>query len=366
MVKRWAIGNGSPFCSLQCTATFMVRDASVSDHGPFVQTLWPVDAVPRRLVRRDYPFHQSGDKIHMHRSGWKLTELRQIAMLDWFHVLIEWSLGGLLALTVAMYTLLVLLFGLLYMAIDRRGEDCGLAPPGQDLSWQTAIAFSVETFSTIGYGVPFDSTAFFDNCMVLTVAVYSQALTFILLNATLLGIIFARVGRASTRAAQVLFSDKATIRCVRGRFYFSFQVGEASFLQYHPIVEAHVRAYAVLHERVCSTSRALIHRNTQWTNELMNPLILGAARAASHDTRFRRRRHFSEDPLLALPRAILPPVLREYSRPSAGPRLSEARGRPLPDSFSPNLPKSPQISPNLPMSPPLGARPPSSRLASCG
>ena len=59
---------------------------AVSDHGPFVQTLWPVDAVPRRLVRRDYPFHQSGDKIHMHRSGWKLTELRQIAMLDWFHV----------------------------------------------------------------------------------------------------------------------------------------------------------------------------------------------------------------------------------------------------------------------------------------
>ena len=52
------------------------------------------------------------------------------------------------------------------------------------------------------------------------------------------------------RASQIIFSDKAVIRCVRNHFYFMFQVGEASFFSYHPIVEAHVRVYAVLHEEL--------------------------------------------------------------------------------------------------------------------
>ena len=82
--------------------------------------------------------------------------------------------------------------------------------------------------TTIGYGIPYNQAAFFENCYSLTFTVYGQAMVFILLNAALLGIIFARVGRASTRAAQIIFSDKATIRCVRGRFLFSFQVGEPS------------------------------------------------------------------------------------------------------------------------------------------
>ena len=67
-------------------------------------------------------------------------------------------------------------------------------------------------------------------CISLTLAVYGQSLTFIMLNAALLGIIFARVGRANARAAQIIFSDKAVIRCVRGKFYLNLQVTEAALL----------------------------------------------------------------------------------------------------------------------------------------
>ena len=177
-----------------------------------------------RLVRRDFPFNQSSGKIFMARSGWGIKALREIATKDWFHVLIEAHLLILCLTTVILYTLIILVFTACYILVDGRGANCGLAPEGEQVSFQTAFAFSIETMTTIGYGIPHDSNAFFANCYELTLTVYAQAMVFILLNAALLGIIFARVGRASTRAAQIIFSDKATIRCVRGRFLFSFQV----------------------------------------------------------------------------------------------------------------------------------------------
>lgn len=107
-----------------------------------------------------------------------------------------------------------------------------------------------------------DTGAFFSGCLSLTFAVYTQALIFVVLNAAFVGIIFAHVGRAMTRANQIIFSDKATIRCVNGRFTFNFQVGEASYFHYHPIVEAHVRAYAVLHERTSANKQSSAARDS--------------------------------------------------------------------------------------------------------
>ena len=78
-----------------------------------------------------------------------------------------------------------------------------------------------------------------------TPVVYFEAVIFIILNASIVGVLFARVAAANRRASQIIFSDKAVIRCVRNRFYFMLQVGEASFFTYHPVVEAHVRLYAV-------------------------------------------------------------------------------------------------------------------------
>ena len=40
-------------------------------------------------------------------------------------------------------------------------------------------------------------------------------LTFIILNASIVGVLFARVASANRRASQIIFSDKAVIRCVR-------------------------------------------------------------------------------------------------------------------------------------------------------
>ncbi len=48
----------------------------------------------------------------------------------------------------------------------------------------------------------------------------------------------------STRASTIVFSDKAVIREIKGKFYFSFQVVE---MRRHQLVEAHVRCYAINH-----------------------------------------------------------------------------------------------------------------------
>lgn len=208
-----------------------------------------------RLVRRDAPFHQSSGKIFMDRTAMRNKELNLIGLGDWFHVLLEGRSTYLVLLLITVYTVIIIIFAGIYMGIDGERSACGLAEPGTTLSFHTAFAFSVETMTTIGYGIPHDTEAFFSGCISLTLAVYGQSLTFIILNAALLGIIFARVGRANARAAQIIFSDKAVIRCVRGKFYLNLQVAEASFLDYHPIVEAHVRVYAVLHERMSTTAR---------------------------------------------------------------------------------------------------------------
>ena len=110
-----------------------------------------------RLVRRDAPFRQSSGKIFMMRSGLRLRQLRLIALSDWFHVLLESRMTVIVALTTALYTSIIIIFAAMYMAIDGKQSSCGLAAPGTDLDLHTAFAFSVETMTTIGYGLPHGS-----------------------------------------------------------------------------------------------------------------------------------------------------------------------------------------------------------------
>ena len=81
-------------------------------------------------------------------------------------------------------------------------------------------------------------------------AIYFQMLISMFLNAFLLSFVFARLSRCESRAAQVLFSNKATLNreiLPNGitRYNLSTQVFDAD--SKYPIVEAHVRLYAVRH-----------------------------------------------------------------------------------------------------------------------
>ena len=211
-----------------------------------------LDGERLRLLRRDAPMKQSTGRIYMHRSG----ASRRLAFYDFFHVILGAPLWILLGFILSCYTFVILVFACLYLIAEDGKAECGIAPLGERPVFYNTFAFSMETLTTIGYGVPFDGYLLQDSrCSGVLILVYFEAMIFIILNAMMVGVLFARVASAKNRASQIIFSDKAVIRCVRNRFYFMLQVGEASFFKYHPVVEAHVRVYGVLHEEQRMTTR---------------------------------------------------------------------------------------------------------------
>lgn len=122
--------------------------------------------------------------------------------------------------------------------------ECGLGTAGNPIQFGPAFAFSLETCTTVGYGLPNGTNSFFEpECTHLQIAIYFQMVFSMLFNAFLFAFLFARLARCEQRGAQVLFSDKAIIEKRNGKWLMHVRVYDyASSL---PIVEAHVRMYCV-------------------------------------------------------------------------------------------------------------------------
>ncbi|KAL7530704.1 hypothetical protein ACHAXR_003634, partial [Thalassiosira sp. AJA248-18] len=210
-----------------------------------------------RLVARDLPYHQSSNSLRVRHQMSKKKNGAGLRFFhwyieDWFHVLLRLRTVVSSLLFVTIWTGVLLIFAGLYVAIDNQNpdEDCGLGSLGNPIQFNGAFAFSLETATTVGYGLPNGVNGFFENCPSLQVAIYFQMLLSMFFNAFLLSFIFARVSRSEARAAQVLFSNKAIIHreiVPNGivRYMFSTRVYDADSM--YPIVEAHVRFYAVKH-----------------------------------------------------------------------------------------------------------------------
>ena len=84
-------------------------------------------------------------------------------------------------------------------------------------------------------------------CVTLPVVVHSQVLTTTFLNAVLVGALFLRLSRGTSKSVQIVFSRKAALRCVGADVVLSFRVCEISFFTYHPMIAPTVHAYAVFH-----------------------------------------------------------------------------------------------------------------------
>lgn len=221
-----------------------------------------------RLVRRDAPFFQSSGRIYMHRNHHLLDRL---ALADPFHVGLSMPIWLLVMLCLVVYTLVMLVFSGLYILLDNPSVHCGIAPEGVWPSFYQAFAFSMETMTTIGYGIPHGGSFFDEGCVGVLIAVYFEAMIFIMLNAALVGVLFSRISVANKRSSQIIFSDKAAIRCVRNRFYFMFQVRRRAAPP-GLAQRTHTRAAACnrLAPRLHTRSRAPLAR-TRFENRLRAP-----------------------------------------------------------------------------------------------
>jgi hypothetical protein len=215
-----------------------------------------VRAPLRRLVARDMPFHQSSNSLRIRHQisprGRGPMNVRFWYFPDWFHVFLRLRTEVSVLLFVALWTALVVIFAGLYYGVDLQYLDisCGLGPAGDPISFNGAFAFSLETATTVGYGIPNGGNFFFENCPSLQVAIYFQMLTTMFLNAFIISFVYSRMSRSETRATQFLFSQKATLNrevTPSGivRYALSVRLFDADSM--YPLMEAHVRFYAVKH-----------------------------------------------------------------------------------------------------------------------
>ena len=200
-----------------------------------------VNRIPR-LVKRNMPQWQSNQRIAIVNKTAQTCSVRYGH--DFFHSILRWPTCASIYILISIWTCMVVIFAWTYMRIDEidPSKDCGLGDDGNTtIGILPALAFSLETCTTVGYGLPSGNNAFFENCPRLQVAIYFQMVFSMLFNAFLFAFFFARLSRSETRGNQVLFSKKAIIEYRDGKWLFHCRVYDLDSSQ--PVVEAHVRLY---------------------------------------------------------------------------------------------------------------------------
>lgn len=136
------------------------------------------------------------------------------------------------------YVVVLIIFGALYTSVPT--ETCKTAI----FSFFDGFSFSVSVMFTIGFGTN-GGDVFFNGCAWMQTIITIESLVGVLLDALAIGVIFARISRAQSRANTIVLSANACARRIRGQFYLMFQVCE---MRKHQLVEAHVRMYAIRHD----------------------------------------------------------------------------------------------------------------------
>ena len=200
-----------------------------------------------RLIHRNLPFKQSKQEIAVvNRSMYKGLKLQRILSQDWYHVILRYNTVLSLLFLLCIWTSVIITFALIYMKIDAISPmtECGLGTVGNPIRFGPAFAFSLETCTTVGYGLPNGTNSFFEpECGRLQLAIYFQMVFSMLFNAFLFAFLFARLARCEQRGSQVLFSDKAIIEKRNGKWLLHVRIYDYASSQ--PVVEAHVRMYCV-------------------------------------------------------------------------------------------------------------------------
>jgi hypothetical protein len=228
--------------------------ASASPPRPphYYQPARRVNPSKSRFISRDLPFHQSTNKIRVSLASSKFrSSIMNLMQRDWFHLSLRLRTIHSFFFLLVIWTSIVIAFAMFYMAVDRvtGEEDCGLSGV-QDvyISFSSAFSFSLETATTVGYGLPGSSNGFFNNCWPLQMTIYFQMVTSLVFNAFLFAFVFARLARAERRGFQVVWSNKAVVRKTDKGYQLDVRVFDVD--AEYPLVEAHVRLYTIRHKGV--------------------------------------------------------------------------------------------------------------------
>ena len=232
-----------------------------------------------RLVLRNRPFHQSSNKLHIqhNKRGFQILKLLKH---NWFHYFLRWPTKYSLLMLMTLWTGAIIFFAFIYMIYDRLdfNSECSLGlSEDEPMTFGAAFAFSLETCTTVGYGLPHGINSYFEKaCGSLQVIIYFQMAWSMLFNAFLITFVYNRLGRSEARGAQVIYSQKALVSIVNDQVRFQIRLFDADAK--HPVVEAHVRLYVVMTERPVPRPLRLLQPN----DELGGMLFLSFPTVISH------------------------------------------------------------------------------------
>ena len=199
-----------------------------------------------RLIQRNLPFHQSRNVVNLrHLPGVDAWERAKLIKEDWFHVLLRRPTGVSIISLLAIWTFFIFIFASIYQGVDNAYEftDCGLSSSFGKLSFGGFFAFSLQTCTTVGYGLPGSSQAFFQNCPAIQFIVYCQMMFSMMFNAFLFAFVFNRMAKSESRASQVIMSGTCCIhKNEEDKWIMETRVNDTDAK--YSIVESHVRIYA--------------------------------------------------------------------------------------------------------------------------
>jgi len=125
-------------------------------------------------------------------------------------------------------------------------------------TYKQALYLSIETMMTIGYGVP---DPFFKDCWQALPVLMIQSWIGLLIDLVFVGIVFARISRASRRANTIILSDKSLLRARGNNVEIAFRVAE---MYRRPLLQVFVQAYCVIH-RVDLVNAPELHSQEEGT-----------------------------------------------------------------------------------------------------
>jgi inward rectifier potassium channel len=193
--------------------------------------------VPRDLGFGTVAARESRERF-LNRDGTFNVQRKGIrfgAALSLYHSMLTMSWPRFLATLATGYMAGNVFFAMCYLACGP-GALAGVEHEGMPSPFWRAFFFSVQTFSTIGYGhvSPFGFAA--------NIVVTIESLGGLLLFTIATGMLFARISRPS---AKILFSERAVIAPYRGIHGFMFRIANARSNQ---IVELRAKVYVTLLE----------------------------------------------------------------------------------------------------------------------
>ena len=188
---------------------------------------------------------------------------RHLYLTDYFTTVIEWQWKYVLLLFSFSFISSWLVFGSIWWGIFfNRREHFNVTCIENINGWTAAFLFSLETQTTIGYG----GRQISSDCPEGTILLLIQCIVGLVINSTMVGLVFSKLQRPHLRSSTILFSNTAVIAPRDGKMCLMFRVGDVRKSQ---LLKPHVQVLFL--KKLLKTKEAIVSqrnlRVTYNTNE---------------------------------------------------------------------------------------------------